>query len=53
MFAFTSKIFFILLDVVISAVLIGLGFIILAVILYTLICLVKGMVKHEIDDSKK
>lgn len=51
MFAFTSKIFAILIDVICSAFLVGLGLIVLAIILYTVICVIRAMVKHEKNEA--
>lgn len=53
MFTLTSAIFFALIDILISAVLIGIGLIVLAVILYIVICTVRAMVKHEKNSADK
>ena len=47
MFTFTSKIFFILLDAIVSAALIGVALIIMALILYTVITAIKAFAKSD------
>lgn len=51
MFTITSKIFFMLIDVLLSAALVGIGLIAMAVILYIVISVVRTLIRHEINSD--